>query len=177
VNLYLHLYPVVDKRGGSKPEIVFIPSVWQCFAPVKELLGYTFKTVLNPNVNTLKDLRFSFGGYEYYCLLEFDAVMCRNLQLFRRTSLPPSASRRMYSTLDVEGLCSSDTFINYLYRSGRRRVSESSKPNVHSGLCRRETRSDTNVNHSRELTCQEFLGSRVSGGGRGGGGGGGGGKW
>ena len=79
----------------------------------------------------------------------------------------------MYSALDVEGLYSSGTFINYFYNSARRRVSESSKPRVHSGFCRRETRSDTNVNHSRELTCQEFLGSRVSGGGGGGGGGGG----
>jgi hypothetical protein len=81
----------------------------------------------------------------------------------------------VYSTLDVEGLYFSGTLINYLYNSTGRRVSESSKPHVHSGLCRRETRSDINVNHSRELTCQEFLGSRVSGGG--GGGGGGGGEW
>lgn len=173
IKLLVVLYPAVACRDGSKPEIVFIPSVWQCFVPVKELLGYTFKSVLNPNVNTLKDVRFSFGGYEYYCLLELDAVRSgRNLQLFRRTSLFPSVSRRMYSTLDVEGLCSSGTFLNYFYHSGRRRVSESSKPRVHYGLCRRETRSDTNVNHSRELSCQEFLGNRVSGGG-----GGGGGKW
>ena len=79
----------------------------------------------------------------------------------------------MYSALDMERLYSSGTCINYFYHSALRRVSESSKLHVHSGLCLRETRSDTNVNHSRELTCQEFLGSRVSGGG----GGGGGGEW
>ena len=82
----------------------------------------------------------------------------------------------MYSTLDVEGLYSSGTVINYFYHSARHRVSESSKPHVPSGLCRQETRSDINVNHSKELTCLEFLGSRLSGGG-GGGGGGGAGEW
>ena len=79
----------------------------------------------------------------------------------------------MHSALYVEGLNSSGTFTNYFYHSARRCVSESSKPLVHSGLCRRETRSDTNVNHYRGMTCQGFLGGRVSGGGRGGGGGGG----
>ena len=55
----------------------------------------------------------------------------------------------------------------YFYHSSWRRVPESSKRHVYFGLCRRETRSDTNVNHSRELASQEFFGSRVSGGGGG----------